>query len=138
MKTRVFVIFAATLLVCCLLLSGCSSEPYTSSYNAKGLVQTNTDSEATISFSEFQGVKVFKLKFNNGNTKSLVYSLRLEVGSAKIYYDTDGRKTELVSLKAGDSINENLKNLSCESMYIIIETGEKCLNGNFSFKAKVL
>lgn len=138
MKNKVFILSAAVLLICCLFLSGCSSEPYTSSYNAKGLAQTNDDHSATMSFAEFQGVKVFKLKFDDSFSKSLVYNLRLETGNAAIYYDTDGVKKELVSLDSGDRAEDRLRDLTCSSMYIIVETNGKCMNGNFSFETKVL
>ncbi len=138
MKKNIPIISAAVLLICCLFLSGCSSEPYTSSYNAKGLTQSHDDHSATMSFAEFQGVKVFKLKFEDSFSKSLLYKLKLETGSATIYYDTDGTKKELVSLKAGSVFDEKLSDLTCSSMYIIVEANERCLNGKFSFETKVL
>jgi len=138
MKKIISIISVTVLLILCSALSGCSSEPYTSSYNAVGLVQTYDDSSAIMSFSEFQGVKVYKLRFEDSFSKSLIYKLRLETGSATIYYDTDGTKKELVSLRAGDRVDEKLSDLTCSSMYIIVETSEKCMNGKFSFETKVL
>lgn len=138
MKNKVFILSAAVLLICCLFLSGCSSEPYTSSYNAKGLTQSNTDSAASMSYSEFQGVKVFKLKFDDSFSKSLIYNLRVETGKVTVYYDTDGSKKTLATLKSGDRVDEKLRDLTCSSMYIIVESTEKSLNGNFSFETKVL
>ncbi|MBP3857740.1 MAG: hypothetical protein IK990_19225 [Ruminiclostridium sp.] len=138
MKKIRFRALAALLLVCCLFLAGCGSTGYTSSYNAVGFVHNNTDSKADMSFAEFQGTKVFELKFAESFSKSLIYSLRLETGNATIYYDTDGTKQELVKLSSGDRIDDKLKDLTCESMYIIVETDGKCLNGNFSFETKVL
>lgn len=138
MKKTVSLFLTAIMILCCLPLCGCSSNGYTSSYNAVGFAHSNTDAAASMSFSEFQGTKVFQIHFKDGISKSLKYSLRLEVGNAKIYYDTDGEKKELASITSGKSVNSSLENLNCSSMYIIVETSEKCLNGNFSFEAYVI
>ncbi|MBQ9483308.1 MAG: hypothetical protein IJU82_03875 [Ruminiclostridium sp.] len=136
MKKKASLISAAILLICCLFLAGCSSDTYTSSYKAVGLTQTYDDDSAEMTFSEFQGTKVYKLKFSGKNDKTLKYNLKLEVGSATIYYDTEGKKKELVSLKSGDRVEDKFKDITYDSIYIIIETNEKCLNGAFSFETK--
>ena len=138
MKKTVTLFLTAVLMLCSLSLCGCSSDGYTSSYNAKSFVQSSSDNAASMSFTEFQGVKVFQINFKDGYSKSLLYNIRLEVGTATVYYDTDGEKKELTTVTAGKSVNSSLENLTCSSMYIIVETSEKCLNGNFSFEAKVL
>ncbi|MBR5090970.1 MAG: hypothetical protein IK093_16200 [Ruminiclostridium sp.] len=137
MKKNFCLLFTAVLLVCCFFAAGCSSG-YTSSYKAVGFVHTETDELGSMSFAEFEGVKVFELKFKDSFDKSLLYTLKLETGSATIYYDTNGDKVKLTSVKAGDKIDDKLKDLKCETMYIIVETNEKCLNGSFEFKAKTL
>lgn len=139
MKKNFYIVLTSVMLVFCMFLAGCSSAPYTSSYNAVGLVQSYNDVSASMSFSEFAGTMVYELKFNDSFSKSLLYDLRLETGSATIYYDTDGDKIKLASIKSGDILkDQKLKDLTCESMYIIIETDGKCLNGKFEFKEKVL
>ena len=137
MKKTVSLISAALLLICCMLLSGCG-DPYTSSYKAVGFAHSSTDANASMSFSEFQGTKVFKLHFPDSFDKSLKYTLKLEAGSATVYYDTDGTKNTLATLTANSKVDDTLKDLTCESMYIIVETSEKCLNGDFKFEVKVL
>lgn len=137
MKRKITLISAAVLLVCCLILGGCG-DTYTSSYKAVGFTQSNEWNKASMSFSEFSGTKVFTLEFQDSFSKSMIYSLKLETGSATVYYDTDGTKTKLVTVKSGDRINETLKDLTCKSMYIIVEASEKCLNGDFKFETKVL
>ncbi len=138
MKKTVSLFLASVLTLCCLFIGGCSSDKYTSSYNAVGLAQTNNDSSCSMSFSEFQGVKVFQINFKAGNSKSLIYKLSVEVGKATVYYDTNGEKKVLATVAPGQSIYSELEKLNCSSMYIIVETSDKCLNGNFSFEAKVL
>ncbi len=84
-------------------LSGC--DRYTSSYNAMMLVRTNTAKSASMSFSRLEGTIVFKLKCDNADEK-IHYSATLENGNAKVFYDSNGTKTELFSLGACDEINE--------------------------------
>jgi hypothetical protein len=138
MKKAISLLLAAALIVCCFSLAGCSSDKYTSSYNAVGFVHSNTDTSADMSFSEFQGVKVFKVNFRDGYSKSLIYKLKLEAGDVTVYYDANGTKETLASVSPGKSVNSKLKDLSCDSMYIIVESKEKSLNGSFSFEVKVI
>ena len=138
MKKALSLLLITALIVSCFSLAGCSSDKYTSSYNAVGLVHTNTDTSASMSFSEFQGVKVFKVSVKEGYSRSLIYKMKLEAGEVTVYYDADGTKETLASVRPGKPVNSKLKDLKCDSMYIIVESKEKSLSGDFSFEVKVI
>ena len=77
MKKKASLFLTIIMILCCLPLCGCSGNGYTSSYNAVGFAHTNTDAAASMSFSEFQGIKVFQIHCKDGYSKTLKYSLRL-------------------------------------------------------------
>lgn len=79
-----------------------------------------------MSFHSFDGRMVFRLKSDGEG--ELNYSAALESGSAFVYCEHNGSRTELFSLRGGDEI------ASCEhvgngTVYIVVETNEKCMNG---------
>ncbi len=130
MKKTLCIVFAVFVLASC--LSGCSKYP--SHYKAIGHVYSNNTDSAQMSFFEFDGVEVFKLKCKSKNTATIVYSGKLETGRLTVYYDCGGTKKVLVSLQSGDNIQSSGGTLPEDTIYLIIETEEKCCNGNLSFK----
>ena len=115
-------------------MTGCSNSKYSSHYYtiAHG---TSTDSDsASVFFGEFEGTEVFKLKIERGKTAKLQYSGKLKTGSATVYYDCGEAKTELFSIHSGDEINAYSNELAAGTVYIIIETNEKCESGSFDFE----
>ena len=113
-------------------LGGCSH--YFSHYYAVGLVCSNASDSAWMSFVEFEGNKEFKLKCKSSNQAEIVYSGKIEAGSLTVYYDCGGTKAELFSLQAGEDIQSAGGYLPEDTIYIIVETSEKCRNGNLSFE----
>ena len=112
-----------------LTLAGCSE--YSSNYKAVGIVHLNETSSAFMSFYSFDGRIVFKLKSTGeGDIK---YSAKLESGSAKVYYDFYGTKTELFSISGGNEINSHNGYIEAGTVYVIVETDGKCQNGDFNF-----
>ena len=87
-----------------------------------------------MSFVEFEGTEVFKLKCKSKDQAIIVYSGKLEAGSLTVYYDCGGTKTELFSLQSGEDIQSAGGYLPKDTIYIIVETSEKCSNGNLSFE----
>lgn len=84
-----------------------------------------------MSFYSFDGRIVFKLKSTGeGDIK---YSAKLESGSAKVYYDFYGTKTELFSISGGNEINSHNGYIEAGTVYVIVETDRKCQNGDFNF-----
>ena len=113
-------------------MAGCSS--YASHYHAVGHVYSNDSDSAWISFIELEGTEVFKLKCQSSETARIRYSGKLETGSLTVYTDCGGTKTELFSLRSGDEITASSEALPADTVHVIIETGEKCLNGSVAFE----
>lgn len=113
-------------------LTGCGK--YASHYNAVAHVHSNKSDSAMASFHELDGTEVFKLKCKSGETARIQYSGKLEDGSAIVYYDYRGSKTELFSVRSGDEISAYSDPVTADTVYVIIETGEKCVNGAFAFE----
>ncbi|MGN1100325.1 MAG: hypothetical protein ACI4S9_08245 [Christensenellales bacterium] len=118
-----------------LLLTFCGCSGYSSSYRAVAFVHSNTTKSAFMSFSSFEGSMVFKLKCESEDEK-ITYSAKLDGGSAKVYYDCNGTKTELFSVDSGDEISDIGGTLQKGTVYIIVETSETCRNGRFDFEVK--
>lgn len=129
MKRIVLIAFA--MLFLSFSLVGCGK--YSSHYNTVGHVYSNDSDSAWMSFIEFEGSEVFKLKCNGYNQAIIKYSGELESGSLTVYYDCGGEKQELFSLHSGDDIQGSGGDLPEDTVYIIIETSEKCYNGSLSF-----
>lgn len=111
--------------------AGCT--PYSSHYKALGFVHSNTAKNAFMSFVEFDGRMVFKLKAAKDST--IKYEAELETGSASVWIDAVGTKQLMFSPVSGD-VFDNALELELESartVYIIVETDGKCLNGRFGF-----
>ena len=130
MKKLLILAFAVILLVSAV---GCGSG-YRSSYSAVGFIHSSGSDAAFMKFHSFNGTMVFKLKCESDDGAKIAYSLTLETGTANIYYDSDGTKTELISISAGDTINTSGGELSKGTVYLIVETSEICQNGEFRFE----
>ena len=128
MKKKLLVVLL--LAVCLSCLVGCIK--YVSHYSALMLVTTNTSKSASISFSSLNGTKSFRLK-SDGH---LNYSAKLGEGSATVFYDTNGTKTELFSIKGGQEIQSSTIAVNPGAVYVIVQTDGKCQDGRFSFDVK--
>ena len=115
-----------------LMLAGCSK--YSSSYDAVGFVHNNTSDSAFMDFYKFDGTMVFTLDPDKGSR--LVYSGKLETGSAEIFYDANGSKEKLFTLETGNEISSELLQLGEDTLYIIVETKGGCENGSLEFEVK--
>ena len=129
MKKTIALIFAVLLIFS---LVGCSK--YVSSYKAFMLVTEKDSQRVKMSFSSFEGTRVFDLRCPDGSGE-LVYSAEIEEGSATVFIDVNGTKTELFKLGAGDKISSSIK-IDEKYVYVIIETTAKCENGKFEFNVK--
>ena len=128
MKKLIPVLVLILLALTCLV--GCSK--YTSRYSAVLLISTGTSKSGSINFTTFSGTKVFKLK----SSGQLNYSAELGTGNATVYYDCSGTKTELFSIGAGQKVGPSSIAVTPGTVYVIVETAEKCQNGKFSFDVK--
>ena len=114
-----------------LVLSGCGK--YVSNHSATGFVHTNSSKAANMSFSSFRGSQTFTMQVDAEAGGQIRYSASLEEGAATVYYDTDGTKKELFSIKAGESIDAAGGELVKGKLYVIVETTENCKKGEFHF-----
>ena len=117
------------ILIFLLTLAGCG---YTSSYKAVALVHSNKAETAYMSFYEFTGTMVFKLKCKG--QEEIRYAVKLEEGSAAVYYDCGGGKTELVAVRDGDETGGAAGSLQNGTVYVIVKTDGTCRNGDFRFE----
>lgn len=110
-------------------LIGCSS--YTSSYKAIMLITSQDSDSAEMSFSSFEGTKVFTMRSDDFDGV-IEYKASIADGSAIVSIDCDGTKTELFKVNAGETVRSSAP-VGKGTVYIIIETIGKCKNGSFEF-----
>ena len=131
MKKRSVFLVTSVLVLCVLCLTGCSK--YSSSYSAVGLVHSNTSEEAFMSFSSFEGTMVFQLSADDDDDR-INGSAALESGSLTVYVDDGTVKQEWFSLHAGERFSLSGTPHGRGTVYIIVETQEKCGNGRLEFE----
>ena len=133
-KTRRFLVMVLMILSI-LSLTACGK--YNSSWSATAFAHSNTSKSASMSFWKFDGTIVFKLKCKDSGKEVLKYSGKLdgkeENGTITVYYDDDGTKKELFSLKNGESVEATLDKLNEGTVHIIVETDNRCENGELEF-----
>ena len=130
MKRILWLLVALTVMAAGLV--GCSR--YVSRYSAVGFVHSNDSDSAFMTFVRFDGQMVFKLKCDSEKEAQIQYSGQLEEGSITVYYDCGETKKELFTLGAGNEIESSGGDLSGKTVYIIVETSEKCKNGKLDFE----
>jgi len=125
--------FVSLLLLVLLLSSLCSCGSYVSSYKALGLVKSQTSHSCEASFHSLEGQLVFNLKKSeSGAEGSVSYSVQVDEGEIRLYYDIYGTKEELACVKAGESVDTEGGYIEGgKSVYIIIEATENT-KGNVS------
>jgi len=112
-----------------LSLAGCGGP--VSHYKAVGFVHSETSDSSFMSFMTFSGTMVFGMKCREG--ERIVYSAKLESGSAVVSCESGGVRKELFSVKAGEELSSSIEYTGEEKVYIIVETTEDCGNGDFRF-----
>ena len=129
MRKKMTILLISLICLLAMVLSGCGR--YTSSWSAVGCAQSNTSDSAFVSFYKLSGKMVFKLK--SDVDEEIHYQGKLKSGSLTVYYDTDGTKKELFSMKSGEEVDDRIGDLQKGTTYIIIETDERCENGDLHF-----
>ena len=124
---KVLAVIAAVVLL--LSFAGCGK--YSSNYKAVAFVHSNESTSAFMNFYSFDGRMVFKLK--SAGEGDLKFSAKLETGSATVYYDYYGTKTELFSINSGDELDSHGGYIEAGTVYVIVETNGECRNGEFHF-----
>lgn len=128
MKKSVTAVIAAIMIICC-VFSGCNK--YNSDYSAVGLVQNDTPKTASMRFISFKGIMVYQMKSEAG--ESLFYNASIEQGEINVYYDFDGNKNKLCTVREGKPIQSKLALPGEVTVFVIVEANEKCKNGDISF-----
>ena len=116
----------------------CSCGGYVKSYSATILITSCQGNEASMEFDTFKGTNNFKLRRDGIAEHTLDFEASLAEGEMNVYIGVDGEKELLLIVKGGESYDETIildyKFDNEKSMYIILETIGKCVDGDFEFE----
>ena len=116
----------------------CSCEGYIKSYAATILITSCQDDEASMRFGTFQGTYNFKLRRDGDICHTLDLEASLTEGEMNVYIGVDGEKELLRTIKGGESCDETIplddKYDDEKTIYIILESTDKCVDGDFEFE----
>ena len=132
MKRKVFFVISVFMTLALFCLTGCDVE--TSGFKATTYVQTNTSTSAHMKFGSLEGGDDFTLKAKGKSPKTLKYTGKLGSGSATVYYETDGEKKELFTIKGGENVDSSAGEFTDATIKLYFETNEKCKDGKFDFE----
>ena len=128
--------FVLVLVLTLFMLFSCGG--YVNHYSATILITSCQGDEASMEFDTFKGTYNFKLR-RDGDAE---YTLNLEAGLAEgeinVYIGVDGEKELLRTVKGGESYDETItlndKYDNEKTIYIILESTGKCVDGDFEFE----
>ncbi len=108
-----------------------SCSPYKSSYSATMLVKTSHNDECGVHFGTLKGTLVLNTKVTDEDTDGTIhYEAELDVGEISVYYDVDGTKNLLFTIKGGEEVDGRAGSVAKgDKVIIIIETNGKAENG---------
>ena len=116
----------------------CSCGGYIKNYSATILITSCHGNEADMEFATFKGTYNFKLRRDSNAEHTLDLEASLDEGEIKIYIGVDGEKELLRTVKGGESYDEtitlNNKYDNEKTIYIILESADKCVSGDFEFE----
>ena len=116
----------------------CSCGGYVKSYSATILITSNHGDEASMEFDTFRGSYNFKLKREGTATHTLDLDASLAEGEMNVYIGVGGEKELLLTVEGGESYDETImldgKYDNEKAIYIILETADKCVDGDFAFE----
>lgn len=126
-------------LVSLLMLLSFASCGYASAYRAIGLVTMHNRSTYSVSFYDLKGTMCETLRVTAEESGcELYYSATLEEGEVNVYYDVDGEKELLFSVKGGETVEGCGGYVeSGRRIYIVIETVGSAKNGSVCVSTKV-
>ena len=129
------VCFVLMLMLTLVMLCGC--EGYVKSYSATILITSCHGDEASMEFDTFKGTYHFKLRRAGAPEHTLDLEASLAEGEINVYIGVDGEKELLRTVKGGESFDEPImlddKYDNEKTIYIILETTDKCVDGDFAF-----
>ena len=116
----------------------CSCGGYVKSYSATILITSCQGDEADMEFSTFKGTYNFKLRRDGFAEHTLDFEASLLKGEMNVYIGVDGEKELLRTVKGGESYDETItldeKYDNEKTVYVILESTDKCVNGDFEFE----
>ena len=128
--------FALLLILILGMLLSCGG--YVKSYSATILITSCHGDEASMRFDTFKGTYNFKLKRDSDAEHTLDLKADLAEGEMNIYIGVDGEKELLCTVKGGESCEETIvldnKYDNEKTIYIILESNGKCVDGDFEFE----
>ena len=128
--------FVLALVLTLALLCGCGG--YVKSYSATILITSCQGDEASMEFHTFKGTYNFKLKRDGDALHTLDLEASLAEGEINVYIGVDGEKELLRTVKGGESCDETItldgKYDNEKTIYVILESTGKCVNGDFEFE----
>ena len=130
------VCFALLIVLTLATLCGCSG--YVKNYSATILITSCHGDEASMEFDTFNGTYNFKLKRDGVAEHTLDIEATLDEGEMKVYIGVDGEKELLRTIKGGKSYDETIilndKYDNEKTIYVVLESTGKCMNGDFEFE----
>ena len=130
------VCFALALILMLFMLCSCGG--YVKSYSATILITSNHGDEASMKFDTFKGSYNFKLKRDGAAEHTLDFGASLGEGEMNVYIGVGGEKELLLTVKGGETYDETItlaeKYDTQKTIYIILESVGKCVDGDFEFE----
>ena len=116
----------------------CSCGGYVKNYSATILITSSQGNEASMEFDTFKGTYNFKLRRDGIAEHTLDFVASLVEGEMNVYIGVDGEKELLLTVAGGESYDETItldnKYDNVKTIYIILETMGKCVDGDFEFE----
>ena len=130
------VCFVLVLIVMLFMLCSCGG--YVKSYSATILITSGHGDEASMKFDTFKGSYNFKLKRDDAAEHTVDLDASLGEGEMNVYIGVGGEKELLLTVKGGESYDETItlaeKYDTEKTIYIILESVGKCVDGDFEFE----
>ena len=116
----------------------CSCSGYVRNYSATILITSCQGDEASMEFDTFNGTYNFKLRRDGAAEQTLDLEASLKEGEMNVYIGVDGEKELLRTVKGGESYDETImlndKYNNKKTIYVILESTGKCVDGDFEFE----
>ena len=116
----------------------CSCGGYVKNYSATILITSCQGDEASMEFDTFKGTYSFKLRRDDDADHTLDIEASLAEGEMNVYIGVDGEKELLRTVKGGESCDETItlddKYDNEKTIYVILESTDKCVDGDFEFE----
>ncbi len=128
--------FVLVLILTLVMLYSCGG--YVNSYSATILITSCQGDEASMKYDTFKGTYNFKLERDGAAEHSLDFEASLTEGEMNVYIGVDGEKELLRTVKGGEAYDETIaldeKYDNEKTIYIILESVGKCVDGEFEFE----